>query len=60
MSDFPLFTFGFLLGGLLMIVTCGVITNGDLKERRLALEACEAELPRNQSCKLIGVVKEEL
>lgn len=58
MSDSFSYGLGFLLG----IILCGVLVNlpnSALKKYEKAIEECEKSLPRDQHCKVIGVVDDK-
>jgi len=55
------FILGFIGGALLMIGLVGDLTKNDVLfagDAKALIEACERELPRTQTCKLVAVPKE--
>jgi hypothetical protein len=60
MSDgFNIFLFGLLLGGLFIFIISHLMPWSAPHLYNAAISQCEAELPRNQKCKVIGVIDNE-
>lgn len=49
------FLTGVLCGVVIIGALCKVVPSSAVQQYRTAIEQCEAKLPRNQHCKVIGV-----
>lgn len=49
----------FLIGMIVMVLLIAVIPAGKLHRANQAIEKCELELPRNQTCVLTAKVKDD-